>query len=194
MTDTADDAGDDWESNRERITYEEGRHVLEAQKSDIDDIDDKALRTVRITAVLLGVGATGARVIGVSNINKSAAAISLVSFLLSLLFGVMVYNESDEVIGPTSDYLGKMREEDMYARWEDDLLVQFQGWIEDNQETVEFNGYLLIACEVFFIGGVGFGAAALLSLSAVEIAVMGALLFVLVVIVLSIIRWLVGRD
>jgi exosome complex RNA-binding protein Rrp42 (RNase PH superfamily) len=53
-----------WRNNRERITYEEGRHVLEAQKSDIDDIDDKALRTVRITALLLGVGATGLASLG----------------------------------------------------------------------------------------------------------------------------------
>jgi hypothetical protein len=64
----------EWRNNRERITYEEGRHVLEAQKSDIDDIDDEALRTVRITAVLLGVGATGVRVIGTSSVNKIVAA------------------------------------------------------------------------------------------------------------------------
>lgn len=188
------DDSSDWDSNRERITYEEGRNVLEAQKTDIDDIDDKALRTVRITAVLLGVGATGARVIGISNINTSAAAISLLSFLLSLLFGVMVYNESDEVIGPTSSYLGKMRENDLRARWEDDLLVQFEGWIEDNQETVEFNGYLLISCEIFFVFGVGFGAASLLSLSAAEMTVIGALLLSIVIVVLAIIRGLVRRE
>jgi hypothetical protein len=117
----------EWRNNRERITYEEGRHVLEAQKSDIDDIDDEALRTVRITAVLLGVGATGVRVIGTSSVNKIVAAMSLFSFLLSLIFGVIVYNESNEVIGPKASYLGRLRRNEMSAPWGDDLLVQFEG-------------------------------------------------------------------
>jgi hypothetical protein len=171
----------EWRNNRERITYEEGRHVLEAQKSDIDDIDDEALRTVRITAVLLGVGATGVRVIGTSSVNKIVAAMSLFSFLLSLIFGVIVYNESNEVIGPKASYLGRLRRNEMSAPWEDDLLVQFEGWISNNQTIVEFNGYLLIACQFFFVLGVSLGAASLLALGSMEIGLLAVgLLFVLI--------------
>lgn len=177
-----------WSTHRERITYEEGRHVLEAQKSDIDDIDDKALRTVRITAVLLGVGATGVRVIGTERINESVAVLSLASFILSLIFGVFVYNESNEVIGPKASYLGKLRENDMSAPWETDLLVQFEGWIRDNQTIVEFNGYLPIACQSFFVLGVSLGASALLSLTGPEIVVLMVGLVVTVLITLAVIR------
>lgn len=184
----------DWRSHREQITYEEGRHVLEAQKSDIDDIDDKALRTVRITAVLLGVGATGTRVIGTANINRFAAVLSLSSFLLSLLFGVFVYNESNEVIGPKASYLGRLRRNDMSAPWEDDLLVQFEGWISDNQVIVEFNGYLLVACQLFFILGVSLGTASLLDLNFAQIAVLAVLLVVIVLISLILIRTWMRRD
>lgn len=183
-----------WRNNRERITYEEGRHVLEAQKSDIDDIDDKALRTVRITALLLGVGATGARVIGTSNINKNVAAVSLFSFLLSLIFGVVVYNESNEVIGPQASYLGRLRRDDMSAPWEEDLLVQFEGWISDNQTIVEFNGYLLIACQLFFVLGVALGAASLLALGLTEIGVLIAGLLFVIVVTLAVITAQMRRD
>lgn len=163
--------------------------MLEAQRSDVGDIDDKALRTVRITALLLGVGATGARVIGVSNLNRLAAAVSLSSFLVSLAFGVIVYNESNEFVGPSAGYLGKMRRDDLHARWEVDLLVQFEQWIERNREVVAFNAYLLGACQTFLVVGVGFGAASLLSLDVDEIVLVGTVLVVLVVTTLSLFRW-----
>ncbi|USZ68920.1 hypothetical protein NGM10_04085 [Halorussus salilacus] len=184
----------EWRNNRERITYEEGRHVLEAQKSDIDDIDDKALRTVRITALLLGVGATGVRVIGTSGINKSVAALSLFSFLLSLTFGVIVYNESNEVIGPKASYLGRLRRNEMSAPWEADLLVQFEGWISANQTIVEFNGYLLIACQLFFVLGVSLGAASLLALKSLEILTLIVGLLFVVTVVLAVIQSRVQND
>lgn len=189
-----DDEEPEWRNNRERITYEEGRHVLEAQKSDIDDIDDKALRTVRITALLLGVGATGVRVIGTSNINGDIAAVSLSSFLLSLIFGVIVYNESNEVIGPKASYLGRLRRNDMSAPWEEDLLVQFEGWIGDNQTIVEFNGYLLIACQLFFVLGVSLGAASLLALELTELLILAVGLLLVIILALAVIRAQVQRD
>lgn len=188
------DGTSEWPSNRERVTYEEGRRVLEAQQSDIDDVDDKALRTVRIAALLLGVGATGARVIGVSNVNGLAAALSLSSFFVSLLFGVLVYNESDEVAGPTAEYLGRMRRDDAHARWELDLLVQFEGWIDSNREVVAFNSYLLAACQTFFVLGVGFGVASLLSLNAGAVTVGGSFLVVFVLTTLLVVRGLVRQG
>lgn len=187
-------AGPGWVSNRERIAYEEGRTVLAAQRTDLGDIDDKALRTVRITALFLGVGATGARVIGTSNLNGPLAAVSLSSFLVSLLFGVTVYNESDEVVGPTAEYLGRMRRNDAAARWELDLLVQFEGWIDGNRTVVAFNGYLLAACQTFFVVGVGFGVASLLSPTVGAVVAGGAVLAVVVLTVLLVVRWLVSRG
>ena len=179
-------AGDEpqWRTNRERITYEEGRKVLEAQKADIDDIDDKALRPVRVTALLLGVGATGVRVIGLSGINTTVAVGSLASFPLSLCFGVLVYDESNEVIGPKASYIGRLRRNDMAAPWEDELLVQFEGWVQDNQRIVEFNAYLLRACEAFFVLGIALGTASLLGLGGMEITVLAIFMAVILAITL----------
>lgn len=166
-------------------TYEEGRHVLSAQRS---DIDDKALRTVRITAVILGVGATGVRVIGIDNLNESVAVASLVSFFLSLVFGVIVYNESNEVVGPTAEYLGIMRRNEMHADCQDDLLVQFQQWIDDSQEIVEFNGHLLVACQLFFAFGVGLGVASLLALGVLELVILGSVSLGLIIATLAMVH------
>lgn len=106
----------------------------------------------------------------------------------------MVYNESNEVIGPTAEYLGTMRRDDMPADWRDDLLVQLEGWIDSIQQIVEFNGYLLIACQVFFVLGVGFGVATLISLSVAQLLVSGVLLSVFVLLTLVVIRWRVTRE
>jgi hypothetical protein len=47
--------GGDWSSKRLEITCEEARSVFDAQQKTLSDIDDKAMRTVRITAIILGV-------------------------------------------------------------------------------------------------------------------------------------------
>ncbi|MBX0324744.1 hypothetical protein EGH21_17095 [Halomicroarcula sp. F13] len=180
----SNDAETGWDSNREGITYEQGQEVLRAQKEDIDDIDDKALRTVRVTALLLGVGATGVRVISISDINNYLAVASLSTFLLSLFFGVVVYDESNEVIGPTSNYLGRMSRYEVDEPWEKDFFHQLEGWIEDNQEIVEKNAYLLRACEIFFVTGLALGAAALLNLETGELLVILILLIVATVVTL----------
>ena len=169
------DTESSWPNPREKIIYQESKHVLEAQKNDIDDIDDKALRTVRITAILFAVGVTGIEIIGVENINTTAAGFSIASLFLSLIFGVLVYNESDELIGPKASYLKDMREESMEAEWNEDLLYQLEHWVEENQKSVEFNGYLLIFCQLFFILGIGTGVLSLLDIG-VEYSIIGVIM------------------
>ena len=49
---------DDWTEYREEVTYQEARTVIDHQIATLSDIDDKALRTVRLTVVLVGALAT----------------------------------------------------------------------------------------------------------------------------------------
>lgn len=176
--DCADNA---WQSLRKKTVYEECKQVMNAQKRDIDDLDDKALRTVRITAILLTVGASGVEVIGLDSINRTTATISVASFFLSLIFGVMVYNESDELVGPKASYLKKLRTNDTTEQWDDDYLYQLEHWVDSNQEIVEFNGYLLMSCQIFFILGVGTGVSALVGLSNRSVLAGGGIVLVIVV-------------
>lgn len=183
-----------WDSLREKTVFEEGKRVMEAQKSDIDDLDDKALRTVRISSVLLAVGATGVEVIGLEQINSDLATASVTSFLLTLVFGVIVYNESDELVGPKAGYLQKMRENSMKKDWDDDFLYQIEHWIEKNQKIVEFNGYLLIICQIFFISAVATGVSSLLGLSNRESVIGAVILVVLVGLTFLVLKYRIGRD
>ena len=162
-----DDSGDDgsdgpnWSTKNRQVTYEQGNRVLEAQKDDINDIDDKALRTVRITALIIGVAVTGLQAAKTLTVNDTTAAIGLGSLFLSLTFGVLTYSESAEIVGPTADYLNRMRDGRRGTDWEMDLLIQLPGWISRNQEKVERNARLFTFCQLTLLIGVGFGAAAI---------------------------------
>jgi hypothetical protein len=183
-----------WSNLRQKTVYEECKQVLDAQKSDIDDLDDKALRTVRITAILLAGGATGIEIIGVGNVNDGIAAVSVFSFLISLVFGVIVYNESDELIGPKASYLTKMRENSMKKSWDDDFLYQLENWVDSNQEIVEFNGYLLMVCQFFFILGVGTGVSALLGMSNKQVLCGAGVLIAFISLIMIGIKMYIGRG
>ena len=152
-------------SLRNETTYEESKRVMQGQKSDIDDMDDKALRTVRLTAAILAVGATGVEIISVENINSLLAGFSLLFLVSSAVFGLIVYNESNILVGPKASFLKKMRTDETDNDWETDLLKQMGNWISTNQEKVELNGALLNICQSFFILGVVTGIPAILGIT-----------------------------
>ena len=172
----------DWSSKNHEVVYEQGQRVLEAQKDDINQIDDKALRTVRITALVIGVGVTGLQATERIRLNEETAAVGLFLLFLALSFGVVTYNESSEILGPTAEYLDSTRGGRNGVDWETDLLVQFPGWVSRNQQKVERSALLFSLCQFSLILGVGFGAAALLQLGiGVTVAVLVVVLVILVV-------------
>lgn len=81
---------------------------MQGQKADIDDMDDKALRTVRLNAAILAIGATGIEVSGIGEVNSILAGFSIVSLVSSAIFGVIVYNESNILVGPKASFLNTM--------------------------------------------------------------------------------------
>jgi urea transporter len=156
---------DDWTSQRKQIIYEESKRVMQGQKADIDDMDDKALRTVRLNAAILAIGATGLEISGIGEINFLLAGLSIVFLVSSAIFGVIVYNESNILVGPKSSFLGKMRTQKSDDGWEKELLEEMERWITDNQTRVELNGALLTICQSFLVLGVLTGVPAILGAS-----------------------------
>lgn len=150
----------EWSSLRNEVTYEESKRVMEGQKSDVDDMDDKALRTVRLTAGILAIGVTGIEVVGPGDVNRLLAGFSIVFFASSAISGLVVYNESNILVGPKASFLNEMRTGDSGDDWEDELLGEMETWITDNQERVELNGALLSVCQLFFVLGVVAGVPA----------------------------------
>lgn len=152
---------DEWSSLRTKTAYDESKRVMEGQKSDIDDMDDKAIRTVRLTAAILAIGVTGVETIGISETNRFLAGFSIVFFVSSAAFGLIVYNESNILVGPKASYLAEMRTKGSDDGWQSDLLGEMENWISNNQNKVELNGALLSICQVFFMSGVIVGVLAI---------------------------------
>jgi len=118
---------DDWTSQRKQTIYEESKRVMQGQKTDIDDMDDKALRTVRLNAAILAISTTGLEISGIGEVNFLLAGFSILSFVSSAIFGVIVYNESNILVGPKSSFLGKMRTQRSDDEWKKNYLRRWKG-------------------------------------------------------------------
>jgi hypothetical protein len=141
-----------WSSKRREIVYRELRDVLDTQQSLMDDIDDKALRTVRITALLLGVVVPAAGLAAVT-FQPLLAAVGVLALVLSAITGVLTYGESDLVVGPSGEYAVSLATGEGEG-WELDFLVELASWTESNAADIANNGRLLFYTQALFVVGI----------------------------------------
>ena len=115
---------DDWTEYREEGTYQEARTVIDHQIATLSDIDDKALRTVRLTVVLVGALATAIELDVVQNLNDTLLIVGGGMLFLSMLIGTMTYGESDLYLGPNKSYINTLADSDFDDEtWDEDLLT-----------------------------------------------------------------------
>lgn len=146
---TGDSGGDE----RLEIAYLESRNVIDAQRETMSDIDGKAVSTVRLTVLVVGVVVTAARIGGPSLFHPHLLAVGVGSLLFATVVGVFTYTESNLFLGPNLTYLTKLADGDV-AAWEEDLVVRFAHWIDDNHRDIQWNGRLLFATQVGLALGV----------------------------------------
>jgi hypothetical protein len=151
MSDGSDRPRRNWSSKRREIVYRELRGVLDTQQSLMDDIDDKALRTVRITALLLGVVVPAAGLAAVT-FQPLLAAVGVLALVLSVVLGVLTYGESDLVVGPSGEYAVSLATGE--TDWELDFLVELASWTESNAADIADNGRLLFCTQALFVVGI----------------------------------------
>lgn len=130
-----------------RKSHEEARSVLEHQIKILDDIDDKAARTVRITIILLGAIVGTASFGDASGISLSDPYLMWGNFYLitSVILGVKTYNVSDPFLGTNSSDIDKLvNETNDESDMLDFLLEQgYQKWITENEFLNSKNGMYL---------------------------------------------------
>lgn len=144
----------DWTSNRCKVSYEEARHVLQAQNETMTDIDDKAMRTVRLAAVLLGILLTAVQV-DAGAFDRSMLGLAVVALVGSGIFGIVTYDESGLLIGPNGDYLETLAfGEWTEATWDEEFLSTYAGMISENHTTLQNNAHLLTASQTPLIVGI----------------------------------------
>lgn len=150
----AESPGRGWSSKRREVIYRELRAVLEAQQSAMTDIDDKAMRTVRITAVLVGVVVPAIGLAAVT-LQPLLAFFGVSALVLSILAGVLTYGESDLVLGPSGEYAVSVAMDDPDdLGWELDFLIELASWTEQNAADIEYNGRLLFYTQALFVVGI----------------------------------------
>lgn len=140
---SVDIMADDWTDDRRQTAYHEARAVLEEQNGTMADIDDKAMRTVRITAVIIGL-LIGAIQIDFGMFNTILLMASFLLLVVSVLIGIATYDESNLYVGPTGEYIEELAGDATYeTSWDRDLLETFAGMIDENHDDIRRNARFL---------------------------------------------------
>lgn len=151
---------DDWPDKRREIAYTEARAVIEAQNTTMGDIDDKAMRTVRLNAVLLGLLVTGVQ-FAPALFTTVALQVAFVFLIVSTVCGIITYNESDLYVGPGGDYLETLGAETFAEQpWYEDLITALGGMVAENHSEIRRNEKWLTAMQVTLVVGIGSAVAA----------------------------------
>ena len=153
--------GPTWSSKRLEVAYQEARAVLEAQQATAADIDQKTMRTVRLTAIIVGLVLSVAQ-LGAVDFDPLAATIAVGVLIVSLIVGVLNYSASDPIAGPNPQYLSRLVANDFSeTSWETHLLSEAGGWISDNETEIARSGDVLLVQRVLLVLGIQFIAVSL---------------------------------
>lgn len=136
----------------------EARSVLNHQINQIENIDDKALRSVRITILILGLIAAAGRFEDSGEILNMFTLGSVIILFASVIICVTIYIYSPSVFGPGPEYIAQSLEERQSERKERiDALEASADWMVENNMIVEFLGkwffrsQVLLAIGLFFL-------------------------------------------
>ena len=127
-----------------RTTRDEARTVLNHQIDTLNDIDDKAMRTVRITLVVVSVLFSATTLHGAGQFVNVLTGAGTACLVASILVGLVTYSSSgpESGIGPT--YLTDARAGSYSEReWLVVLLAGYAEWIEDMERLNQANARLL---------------------------------------------------
>jgi len=151
---------DDWPDKRREIAYTEARAVIDAQNATMGDIDDKAMRTVRLNAILLGLLVTGIQ-FAPELFATMVLQVAFVFLILSTVCGIITYNESDLYVGAGGDYLESLGAETFDEQpWYEHLTRTLGGMIAENHSEIRRNEKWLTAMQITLIVGIGSAVAA----------------------------------
>lgn len=115
---------DGWPTEREALTYKEARNVIDAQRVTLSDIDNKALRTVRLTAVLLGLFVAAGHIGGPELFNHELSAVGIILLFGSIVCGIATNSESDIFLGPNRPYVKQLTTDSFVGTsWHSDYLM-----------------------------------------------------------------------
>ena len=163
MTDDTSSAGIDGPSSDNgalRLTRKESRAVLERKYEVLEDIDRKAMHTVRTAIVLIGVVVSAAGIAGADGLAAFGLFPVLLvvagtfSLLLSFLGGVVIY-----AVSGVPDGISRAHQEDVLERdfeeseWLYVLILSYVEWIDGVARTNQRNARYLTGIQILLAIG-----------------------------------------
>jgi len=151
QVDATDEKGEkDGPSEKDELIREESRTVLDHQIHNLNEVDDVAARTVRITAIIIGgllgvTSLTGNQGVSLSNTYVLWGGAYL---LLSVLLGLHTYNVSDPYFGPGKDVLNQWAGYESKSELLPEMNRKYAGWIDDMEVLEAINGISLDLTQV----------------------------------------------
>ncbi|EMA56295.1 hypothetical protein [Halococcus thailandensis] len=139
-----------WSRPQHAVAYQEARAVLNAQQQRKGNLDDKALRTARLTTVVVGAVITVAKafdIVVVEPLGYIGIGLLVVSFGAALT----AYGLSGPVLGPSA---GGLRELVEAERWERTFLFQLEAAIDVNTTRLGRSSFVLLISDITLFAGV----------------------------------------
>ncbi|WP_273837844.1 hypothetical protein [Halococcus sp. PRR34] len=141
-----------WSRPQHAVAYQEARAVLNAQQQRKSNLDDKALRTTRLTTVVVGALVTAVEAFGLS-VVEPAGILGIGLLVVSFGAAIVVYSFQGPYLGPGESDLAElvaMSDED----WEQQFINQMGKWIDMNRDRLSRISVWLIAGDVALFAGV----------------------------------------
>lgn len=150
-----------------RATREEARTILDHEIRLLNDLDDKAMRTVRTAVVTLGALISAAGLGGPSAVASVGAwplrlfALGCVCLLVTILVGTVASTDSDVILGPNEAFRSEAKVGGYSeTEWLVTLLDGYDAWIAYADEVASRNELRLFVAQVALFGAfLAFGAA-----------------------------------
>jgi hypothetical protein len=133
------------QDQRGELIREETRTVLDHQISNLEEINDVAARTVRVTAIIVG-GLLGAASLGGGSAGLTGNAYVLwggAHLLASMVFGLHTSNVSEPYYGPGKRVVNEWTAYDSKSNLISEINRQYAEWIDDMEVLEVINGLSL---------------------------------------------------
>lgn len=140
-----------WSRPQHAVAYTEARAVLNAQQQRKRNLDDKALRTARLTTVIVGAVITVAKafdIVVIEPLGYIGIGLLIVSFGTALA----AYSFSGPILGPSAGGLRELVEAN--EGWERTFLFQLEAAIDINTTRLGRSSFVLLISDVALFAGV----------------------------------------
>lgn len=133
-----------------RVTREESRAVLDHRLDSLNDLDDKAMWTMRTAVIVLGILASAAGIVGEATVTSlppaasAALGLGIVGLFCTLIVGAGTYSVSKTTVGVGESHRREVRAEGYTEpEWLTVLLDEYDDWIREMEQSTEVNASLV---------------------------------------------------